>query len=99
MGAVYGWTMTGVRAGRAVTPLGYRGPVDVVSSVPWSAAEVLALAADARAAGAARRIAVPVDWTGLGQDDEALWGMYRGGSGAEPYQVAVSLAEPAYRCS
>jgi hypothetical protein len=70
-----------------------------VVTAPWSVAEVLSLAPDARAASAARRCAVPLDWAGLGGDADVLWGTYRGGSGAEPYQVAVHLPTPQYRCT
>ncbi len=73
--------------------------VDVVEhATPWPLADVLALAPDGRAAGAARRLAVPGQWAGLGCDGEGVWGLYRG-SGAEPYQTVVVLSEPAFRCS
>jgi hypothetical protein len=68
------------------------------SAPPWPAAHVLALAPDAKAAGAARRIAVPQQWSATGADQDGVWGLYHG-SGAEPYQTVVALAAPAFRCS
>jgi hypothetical protein len=70
----------------------------VTAAGRWPADHVSALAPDASVAGAARRIAVPGQWFGVGADSDAVWGLYRGG-GAEPYQTAVELAEPAFRCS
>ena len=64
----------------------------------WRADHVEAMATDAAAVRAARALAVPHRWRALGADDEAVWGQCRG-SGAEPYQVAVERATPAFRCS
>jgi hypothetical protein len=64
----------------------------------WMPEHVVALAPDAPSAGAAKRLAVPGRWSASGCDDEAVWGLCVG-SGAEPYQVAVELEEPAYRCT
>ena len=64
----------------------------------WQPEHVLALAGDADRAAAARRVAVPSLWSGLGCDDTAVWGLFRG-SGAEPYQTVVDVREPAVRCT
>src|SRR2546423_6529647 len=68
----------------------------------WSAEQVLALAPDAAAQKAARSLATPRRWTETGyapdEDPPTLWGLCKG-SGAQPYQTCVDLAEPAYRCS
>jgi hypothetical protein len=60
--------------------------------------QVLALAPDAGAAKAAQPLATPRKWVTAGQDERAIWGECAG-SGALPYQVAVDLAETAYRCT
>jgi hypothetical protein len=59
---------------------------------------VVALAPDAASAAAARRLALPAQWSDTGCDERAVWGRYRG-TGAEPYEVAVELEEAASRCS
>jgi len=66
----------------------------------WSAEQVLALAPDASSAKAARALATPSPWRETGHSAEpfTLWGLCQG-SGREPYQTGVDLAEPAYRCS
>lgn len=64
----------------------------------WRPDHVEAMAPDAAAARAARSLAVPHRWSATGADDAGVWGECRG-SGAEPYQVAVELATPAFRCS
>lgn len=37
-------------------------------------------------------------WSGLGRSERAIWGLCQG-SGKEPYQARVDLAEPAFKCS
>lgn len=64
----------------------------------WSAERVLSLATDASSARAARGLARPEAWTGTGASSRALWGHCRGSS-PTPYQVAVDLTGPAYRCT
>ena len=59
---------------------------------------MLALAPDAAVAHAARPLAVPATWSNLGSDEIGVWGLYRGTS-AEPYEVMVDRAGPAWRCS
>jgi hypothetical protein len=69
-------------------------------AVAWSAEQVLALAPDASAQKAGRGLGIPGPWRDVGHSVEpgALWGLCQG-SGANPYQTCVDLAEPAYRCS
>ena len=71
---------------------------DRVDEAPWAPEHVVAMAPDRAAAAAARALALPARWSATGADDEAVWGVCRG-SGAEPYQIAIELAEPAFRCS
>jgi len=67
----------------------------------WTAEQVLALAPDASAQKAARGLASARPWRDFGfcdGDPPTLWGLCQG-SGANPYQTCVDLAEPAYKCS
>ena len=66
----------------------------------WTAEQVLALAPDATGAAAGRKLGTPAPWSGTGhaEADGALWGLCRG-SGSKPYQTAVDLGGPAYKCS
>lgn len=64
----------------------------------WSVEHVQALCSSPSRVAAARALAVPERWTGLGHDDRALWGRCAGGSG-EPYDVAVDHERVATRCS
>jgi hypothetical protein len=64
----------------------------------WSSEQVMAVAPDASSIAAARKLAGPAPWSDLGADDTAVWGACKG-SGKNPYQTQVELAEPAYRCS
>jgi SWIM zinc finger len=60
--------------------------------------QVLMLAPDRSAAAAATSAADPAAWSAAGCDDAAVWGHYIATS-AEPYDVAVDLTGPAFRCS
>jgi hypothetical protein len=60
--------------------------------------QVRDLAPDGRAFAAARALARPGPWSGLGTADGLLWGRCQG-SGATPYQVSVDLAGPTARCT
>jgi hypothetical protein len=64
----------------------------------WSIPQVLALAPDERAVRTAKALARPRPWSDLGSTDALVWGKCQG-SGKEPYQVTVDLAEPAFRCT
>jgi len=67
---------------------------------PWSAEQILALAPDASSQKSARGLATVKPWSETGYDEagQTLWGLCAG-SGSNPYQAAVDLSEPAYRCS
>jgi hypothetical protein len=60
--------------------------------------QIAALAPDDQVSKAARGLARPGKWKGLGQRDQALWGDCQG-SGKRAYQVAVDLGGPAFKCS
>ncbi len=60
--------------------------------------QVLLLAPDRAAATAAAAAADPGSWSAAGCDDDAVWGQYIATS-AEPYEVAVDLGGPAFRCT
>lgn len=64
----------------------------------WSSEQVLALAPDAASGRAARGLATPRPWSQTGGDEHGVWGLCAG-TGATPYQTAVDLTGPAYRCS
>ena len=59
---------------------------------------MLALAPDTSSQRAAAGLAGASPWSGWGASGELVWGSCAG-SGKDPYQVAVDLAGPAYRCS
>ncbi|HET7640167.1 MAG TPA: SWIM zinc finger family protein, partial [Ktedonobacteraceae bacterium] len=60
--------------------------------------QVLALAPDSSAASAGKKLAQTKHWKSMGQSTEALWGECQG-SGKDPYQVRVDLANLAIACS
>lgn len=60
--------------------------------------QITALAPDAASLKAGRDLATSRKWKGLGSDGTALWGLALG-SGAEPYQTRVHLADLASKCS
>lgn len=64
----------------------------------WTRNQVLELAPDASAAKAGEGLAKLSAWRGLGQSAQAIWGEIQG-SGKNPYQVRIDLAEPAFKCS
>src|SRR5437870_5466593 len=84
--------------------LGSGAMPDVATAPPfprWTVEQVLTLAPDASAQKGARSLATPRPWRATGFSDgdpPTLWGLCQG-SGANPYQACVDLAEPAYRCS
>ena len=71
---------------------------DSVGGKRWTVDEVLALAPDGSAAGAARRLSLSPVWSQAGSSGSLLWGKCRG-SAREPYQVTVDLSEPSFRCT
>jgi SWIM zinc finger len=64
----------------------------------WSTGSVLALAPDTPSQRAAAGLAGASPWSCWGASGDLVWGACAG-SGKDPYQVAVDLAGPAYRCS
>ena len=74
--------------------IGVRG----VRAVRPTPEQVVLLAPDAAAAKAATLVANPASWSAAGHDDHAVWGRYLPAA-AEPYEVAVDLRGPAYRCT
>lgn len=63
-----------------------------------SADSVVGLASSPAVADAARGLATPTRWRDAGRSDRAVWGSCWGRA-PEPYQVAVDLAGPAFRCT
>ncbi|MFJ6670375.1 SWIM zinc finger family protein [Actinosynnema sp. NPDC091369] len=59
---------------------------------------LLEQAPDGRVASSATRLAGSSGWQGTGRSDTALWGLCKG-SGKNPYQVCVDLADRATKCS
>lgn len=74
------------------------GPPKRKADEMWTRAQVEGMAPDASSLSAGRGLAQLRHWSGLGQSPAALWGLCQG-SGKNPYQVQVDLAEPAFRCS
>ena len=64
----------------------------------WTTQQVIELAPDDRARRAARSLARPGPWSGLGSTETLVWGKCQG-SGSSAYQVSVDLIGPAFRCS
>jgi hypothetical protein len=63
-----------------------------------TADQVIGLAPDASSVAAGRKLAAPATWSGTGCTTTAVWGLAQG-SGKNPYQTAVDLSGPAYKCS
>jgi hypothetical protein len=64
----------------------------------WTTEQAVSLAPDAAALETAQGIATPRKWDLLARDADFVWGLAQG-SGAQPYQVQIDLAEPAFKCS
>lgn len=64
----------------------------------YSSAQVEALAPDPKSLKAGRGLMKPQKWPRRGVSGETLWGECQG-SGKTPYQTAVDLSEPAFKCS
>lgn len=60
--------------------------------------QITAFAPDAPSLKAGRDLGTPRKWQGVGGDPEVLWGLAMG-SGKDPYQTRVSLADFASKCS
>ncbi|MEO3852407.1 SWIM zinc finger family protein [Streptomyces sp. B8F3] len=64
----------------------------------WSVDQVWGLAPDTSSRTAGSKLAAAGPWAESGAAGEAVWGLCRG-SGSRPYQTAVDLQGPAYKCS
>ena len=64
----------------------------------WSFEQIIALAPDAASAKAGQSLANSAKWQTIGGDARSLWGECFG-SGKNPYQVVIELAEPWFKCS
>src|SRR4051812_42889776 len=64
----------------------------------WSADQVLSLAPDPSSAKSGKELATGRKWSSLGRDERSAWGECQG-SGSQPYQTRIDLAEPAFGCS
>ena len=60
--------------------------------------QIASLAPDAASLKAAHGLTNPGKWPLLHASEQALWGHCQG-SGKNPYQTAVELHEPAFKCS
>jgi len=60
--------------------------------------QITAIAPDASSLKSGRDLGTPRKWESLGGDDEVLWGLATG-SGKNPYQTRVRLADLASKCS
>src|SRR5687767_9956805 len=64
----------------------------------YTTEQIIALAPDASSAKAGRTLATATKWQDVGYDNRAVWGECQG-SGAKPYQTAIDVNEPAFKCS
>jgi hypothetical protein len=64
----------------------------------WTVDDVLKLAPDPSAAGAARRLSLSRVWSQTGSAGSLVWGRCQG-SARDPYQVTVDLTGPSFRCN
>ena len=64
----------------------------------WTTEQIIALAPDPSSEKNGRSLANASKWVTLGRAENALWGECQG-SGKNPYQTAIDLREPAFKCS
>src|SRR6516162_7930982 len=64
----------------------------------WTAEQVLGLAPDASSAKSGKDLSAARKWKTLGANDACAWGEIQG-SGKDPYQACIDLAEPAFKCT
>lgn len=64
----------------------------------WSVDRVVSAAPDGQVEVAGRKLATPAPWSDTGYAHPLLWGRCRGSS-KTPYEVAVNVEEPSYKCS
>ncbi len=65
---------------------------------PFHFDQVTALAPDTASVKAAKSLVNTQKWMLLAHDEHAVWGLCQG-SGSKPYQTAVDMSEPAFKCS
>lgn len=66
--------------------------------ITWSEEHLRAAVTDAATLKRGLELAVATKWNNLGHSPHALWGDCQG-SGSKPYQVAIDLNGPAFKCS
>lgn len=64
----------------------------------WKTEQIIALAPDASSEKNGRALANAAKWLTRGRSENAVWGECQG-SGKNPYQTAIDLREPAFKCS
>lgn len=64
--------------------------------LPMNSEQVLAMAPDASAAAAGRKLANPATWQGIGRSEQALWGQCQGSA---LYQTQIALSDLTTKCS
>src|SRR5215472_18662690 len=69
-----------------------------IACLDWTTDQILKLSPDAASAKAAQGLLNLKNWSRLGTDGRAAWGLCQG-SGSKPYQAQIDLPEPAFKCS
>ncbi|MFA9211586.1 MAG: SWIM zinc finger family protein [Moraxellaceae bacterium] len=64
----------------------------------WKTEQIIALAPDSSSEKNGRALANAAKWLTRGRSENAVWGECQG-SGKNPYQTAIDLREPAFKCS
>jgi hypothetical protein len=85
-------------AGEDADPIGLPKIRKMPMPVVWTSEQVTSMAPDGASVAAGRKQAGARKWQSLGHSDQLLWGEIKG-SGANPYQVCIELAGPAFKCS
>jgi len=70
----------------------------VTVTTTLSAAQILALAPDSSSVKSSRELSIPRKWKLFAANEVAIWGECIG-SGKDPYQTIVDLAQTAFKCS
>ena len=74
--------------------------VGILAAFPmaWNVEQILALAPDPSSAKAGKDLSAARKWKTLGLSAACAWGSVQG-SGKDPYQTCIDLAEPAFKCT
>ncbi|WP_232443987.1 SWIM zinc finger family protein [Burkholderia ubonensis] len=83
---------------RRRTPAHHCTVTHIAAPMQLTEQQVLALAPDSGSASNGKKLAQPKQWPLLGRNARAIWGECQG-SGKNPYQVRVDLADFASKCS